>query len=95
MYKVDDMIKHVEDEVIGATHYAEDYVMYKNSKPVYAKMYAEMSSQEMEHANNLSEIYKSSLDEMAFVPEEDKEKWDCCQKKLAEKEATIKYMLSK
>ena len=95
MYKVDDMIKHVEDEVTGATHYAEDYVMYKNSKPVFARMYAEMSTQEMQHANNLSEIYKEIMEEMAYVPEKDKAYWDCCQKKLAEKEAIIQYMLSK
>lgn len=95
MHKIDKMIHKIDDEVSGAIHYAEDYVMYKNSNPVFARMYAEMSSQEMSHANHLSEIYKSKLDSMAYIPEEDKEKWDCCQKKMAEKEAWIHYMLDK
>ena len=95
MKKIEWMLGNIKDEVKGAMMYAESYVMHKTTHPDFARMYAEMANQELNHADYLTTIYKAQIDSFAYVPEDDKDMWDDCLKKVAEKSAIIKLMLSK
>lgn len=95
MKKIEWMLNNIKDEIKGAMMYAESYVIYKSAHPDYARMYSEMATQELNHAEYLTTIYKSQIDDFAYVPEEDKEMWDSCMKKMAEKTSIVKLMLTK
>ena len=85
----------IEDEAESAMNYAEKYLEYKNSKPNWATMYSEMAKQELTHADYLLTIAKEAMSGIAWIPEEDKEAFDKCQKRALEKSAMTKLMLSR
>ena len=86
---------HIQDEVKGAQKYAEKYIFYVDSKPEWAKMYAEMARQEAGHARWLHKMYQESVDEMRWIPEDAKEEWERCVAKMTETLALVDLMLSK
>lgn len=86
---------HLQDEAIGAKHYAEKYIFYVNSKPEWAKIYAEMARQEAQHARNLHKMFQESVDEMRWVPEDAKQEWEHCVNKTMETLALVELMLTK
>lgn len=85
----------IEDEVDSAMDYAEKYLEYKNSKPSWASMYSEMAKQELTHSEYLTTIATEAMSDIAWIPEEDKEAFDKCQKRAMEKNAMVKLMLSR
>lgn len=95
MDKIERMKCYLRDEAIGAKHYAEKYIFYVNSKPEWAKMYAEMARQEASHARNLHRMFQESVDEMRWVPDETKEEWEHCVAQMTETLALVELMLSK
>ena len=95
MKKIDNMRCHLDDEVKGARKYAEKYIFYANSKPIWAETYARMAKQEIEHAKNLHKMYQESVDEMKWVPEDALEEWEHCVNKMSETIALVEIMLSK
>ena len=95
MEKVKKMECHLHDEAHGAQKYAEKYIFYADSKPEWAKIYAEMAKQEAQHARNLHKIYQESVDEMRWIPEDAKQEWEHCVNKTMETLALVELMLSK
>lgn len=95
MKKIYKMMTAIREELCSAMIYAEEYLMYKNIKPNIATMYQKMASDEINHANYLKEIGEDMVKDIAWVSEEDEDKWDKCIKKLADKEGMVKMMLSK
>lgn len=95
MKKIDKMRCHLKDEVEGAKNYAEKYIFYANSKPVWAETYARMAKQEVEHAKNLHKMYQESVEEMKWIPEDALEEWEKCVNYMSETIALVEIMLSK
>ena len=85
MKKINKMIKHIKEEVCGACEYAEKYIIYKNTKPEWSRLFAEMSTDEMEHATSLHKMGDEWMKEVSYIPEDDKEAWEHCGAMLAEK----------
>lgn len=95
MKKVEHYKNMLMEEVEGAKMYAEYYIAYKNTSPQWAKMFASMARDELQHANYIETISQEAVSKMAWVPEEDQEKWERCLKKKAETVALVELMLSK
>ena len=95
MKKINKMIKHVKEEICGACNYAEKYIIYKNSKPEWSRLYAEMANDEMEHALTLHKMYDEWMKELSYIKEEDKEAWEHLGAMVAEKVAEVRMLLSK
>lgn len=95
MYKVEKMICKIKDEICGAMEYAEEYSFYKTTKPDFAAKYQKMAEQEVNHADYLHSMYQEKINNAAYLTEEDIEKWDKCTKKLTEKIALVRLILSK
>ena len=95
MKKIYKMIEHIKDELCGACNYAEKYIIYKNSKPEWSRLYAEMASDELEHALTLHKMYDEWIKSLSYVKEEDSEAWEHCGAKVAEKVAEVRLLLSK
>ena len=86
---------HLQDEAKGAQRYAEKYIFYADSKPEWAKIYAEMARQEVTHAKNLYKMYQESVNEMRWVPENSLKDWEHCVAEMSETVALVELMLSK
>lgn len=95
MKKIEKMMKHIKEELCGACKYAECYIIYKNTKPEWSRMYAEMANDELDHAESLHEMGDEWAKTFAYIPEKDKEAWEHCGAKLAEKMAEVRLLLSK
>lgn len=96
MRKINKYIDHIKDEVDRAEEYAEKYIELKVNNPQWAKLYHDMSNQELLHAQNFKEMGESIYAEMknTYMPEETEEKWEHCMRKYADRVAKIKVMLS-
>lgn len=95
MRRMDKAIKEVKDELHGACKYAENYIFFANSHPEWAKLYHEMAMQELNHAEVDYKIGTEMMNELKWVDEESKEKWQELGNHVAEKTAWVKLMLSK
>lgn len=95
MKKIHKMINHIKEELCGACEYAEKYIIYKNTKPEWSKMFSQMAEDELDHANALYEMGDEWASTISYVPEEDKEAWEKCKAKMAEKVAEVRLLLSK
>ena len=95
MKKIHKMIKCIKEELEGAEMYAEKYIIYKTSKPEWSRMYAEMATDELDHAESLHEMGDEWMKTLSYIPEEDKEYWEHCGAKLAERTAQVKLLLTK
>ena len=95
MKKVEKMKRCMDDELDGAKKYAEKYIYFANSKPEWARMYADMARQELHHAEMLHTIYQEAFDDMRWVSDADTEMWEKCVNHLAETKALVEMMLSK
>ena len=95
MKKVQMYIENVREEVRDAMDYAEKYVIFKNTRPQFAKMYHDMAENELTHAENLRMIGQTMMNEFSYVPEADVEDWTNCGKYVAEQSAIVRLMLSK
>ena len=95
MRKIHKMVKHIKEELEGACMYAEKYVIYKNTKPEWSRLFAEMANDELEHATVLHKIGDELAGTFSYIPEDDKECWEHCGAKLAEMTAEIRLLLSK
>lgn len=88
-------IEEIKDELCGAQKYAERYVRYKKSKPEWAQRFADMAAQEIAHADNLKSMGQQFVEELSYVPESDREKWECCMDKATEQKAYVQLILTK
>ena len=95
MEKIDKMRCGLKEEVEGAKKYAEKYIFYANSKPMWAETYSRMAKQEIEHARNLHKMYQESVDDMRWVPSDALEEWEHCVNYMTETIAEVEIMLSK
>lgn len=95
MKKVDKYVDGICDELHGAMCYAEKYIEYKNTNPQWARMYSEMANNELSHADNLKTIGEADITALSWISDDDKEKWEKCMTKFADKYALVKLMLSK
>jgi len=95
MKKIEKMIDHIKDEIKGAFAYAEKYVIYKNTKPEWARTYADMATDELDHAQELHSMYDEWMTTLSYIPEDDKEAWEHCGAMMAEKVAEVRLLLSK
>lgn len=89
------LMKEIKEEVCGAATYAERYIQYQTEKPSWSRMYSDMASQELTHAEYLKTMAQEYIDGLSYVPESDKEKWQRCIENYAEKTAWVKLMLAK
>lgn len=96
MKKVQEYIDHIKDEIGSAYDYAEKYVELKTSNPQWAKMYHDMSTQELIHAQNFKTMGESVYEGIKsnYMPEDTQERWERCLRKYTDKVARIKVMLS-
>ena len=83
------------DELHSALEYAEYYIIFKNSKPNYSKMYKEMASAEIQHAEYIRQMTQDFADELSWISDNDKECWTHLLEKQAEVEQRVQLMLSK
>lgn len=95
MKKIEKMINHVKDELKGAFEYSEKYIIYKNTHPEWARTFSEMADDELDHAQALHKMYDEWINTLSYLPEDDKEAWEHCGAKMAEKIAEVKLLLSK
>lgn len=95
MKKVKYYICHIKEEMHCAEEYAEKYICYKQSHPQWSKMYSEMATAELNHANYLQIIGNEAISALSWVPEKCREHWEKCIAHKAEKEALVRLMLSK
>ena len=95
MKKIEKMRYCLSEELEGAKKYAEKYIYYANSNPVWARTYAEMARQEVEHAKNLHKMYQEAIDDMRWVSDDDLDAWEECVDKMADTVAMVELMLSK
>lgn len=95
MKKIHKMIKHIKEELCGACDYAEKYVIYKNTKPEWSRLFAEMASDELDHATSLHKMGDEWAETVSYIPNEDKEAWEHCGAMVAEKTAEVRLLLSK
>ena len=96
MKKIEMYIEHIKEELDGACYYAEKYIELKNSKPQWAKMFHDMATQELNHAQNFKDMGESVYAEISktYMPEDTAEHWERCLHRYADKSAKIKVMLS-
>lgn len=92
---VHNIICGIKEEIHGAMSYAERYLEYKASKPDWAKRFAEMAQQELVHADYLGQIGQEKISALPWMSEDDKDAWEHCNSRVAEKTAVVKLMLSK
>lgn len=85
----------IDDELNSAKEYAERYLEYKTSKPQWAKMCADMASDELKHADYIREIAQQTADGLSWMPDATKDKWSWCIGHMGERVALVKMMLSK
>lgn len=83
------------DELESAMEYAEYYIIFKNSKPNYAKMYKEMASAEVQHAEYIRQMTQDFADGLSYISENDKECWTKLLQKQVDVEQKVQIMLSK
>ena len=95
MKKVHKLIKEIKEELCGACKYAECYIIYKNTKSDWSRLYGEMASDELDHASSLHKMGDDWLSTFSYMPEEDKEAWEHCGAMVAEKTAKVRLLLSK
>lgn len=88
-------IDNICEELEGALSYAEYYIIFKNSKPQWSKMYKEMAQAEISHSNYLITMTQEFIDELVWTDEVDLECWKATLNKSAEVENQVKIMLSK
>ena len=93
------MLQHYVDsiceELESALSYAEFYIIFKNSKPAWSKMYKDMASTELVHADYLRTMAQEFADGLSWLSERDTDCWMCVLSKQAEVENQVKIMLSK
>lgn len=85
----------IDEELDGAKEYAERYLEYKQSKPQWSKMCAEMASDELKHAEYIREIGQQTIDGLSWVPEDTSDAWNSCVRHFGERSALVRLMLSK
>ena len=95
MKKIEKMIHHIKDELEGAEHYAEKYVMYKNTNSEWANLFHQMSIDELDHADSLHKMSEEFISKLPYIPEKDEEDWDRCVKRISETTASVRLLLSK
>lgn len=95
MKRVDMYLDKIKDELDGAMDYAEKYISYKTDKPQWSRMYGEMATDELKHAEYAKSIAQQYIDGLAWAPEEVMDQWNHCVAHYGEKVALIKLMLSK
>ena len=95
MKKIEKMKHCMTDELEGAQKYAEKYIYYANSNPAWARTYAEMARQEVEHAKNLHKMYQEAIDDMRWISDDDLDAWEQCVAHMADTVALVELMLSK
>lgn len=83
------------DELESAMEYAEYYIIFKNSKPNYAKTYKEMASAEVQHAEYIRQMTQDFADGLSYISENDKECWTKLLQKQVDVEQKVQIMLSK
>lgn len=83
------------DELESALEYAEYYIIFKNSKPNYSKMYKEMASAEIQHAEYIRQMTQEFADGLSWISDHDKENWACVLQQQADTEQKVQIMLSK
>lgn len=96
MKKIQEYIDHIKEEVDDAHNYAEKYVELKTSNPQWGKMYHDMSTQELVHAQNFKTMGESVYNDIkaTYMPEATHEQWEKCLRKYADKVARTKMMLN-
>lgn len=95
MKKVHMYIDQIHEELEGARHYAEKYIEYISEKPQWARMYSEMASAELTHADYVRTMAQEFINGLNWMPEECSEKWEHTQKVYADETALVKMMLSR
>lgn len=83
------------DELESALQYAEYYIIFKTSKPQWSKMYREMASAEIQHADYIRQMTQEFADELSWISDNDKECWQHMIQKQATIEQKVQIMLSK
>lgn len=96
MQIVDKYIQSIMDEVDGACDYAENYVINKKSNPQWAKMYHEMATDELKHAQYMYDMSENHIKQLQSVYDnsDDSSAWENLMKKYVEKTAMVKHILT-
>lgn len=95
MKKVKKYIHDIHDELHGANEYAENYIIYKETRPSWSRMYEEMARAELQHAENLKTMGQEFIDGMSYIHADCADEWDDCIRHFSEKAALVRLMLSK
>lgn len=83
------------DELNGAVEYAEYYIIYKTSKPQWAKMYQKMADDELTHAEYARTMAQEFADGLSWMSEHDKDCWKNAISHYADMVAKAQVMLEK
>ena len=95
---IENMISHLEEEVDGAEEYAEKFIEAKaRGNMARANKYKEMANDELKHAGYLHDMFVSDVEEINHVykmTESESETWERGHKRITEKMAMVKQILS-
>ena len=97
MRAIKQAIDKVKDEVRGAKCYAEEYLELKLANSPRAKTYYEMAQQELTHAMTLHKFVVEDIEEIkkTYTPPQNMlDMWESEHRKIIDKVAWIKQMLS-
>ena len=95
MTKIDRYIETINEELDGAKMYAEFFIEYQKKNPNWSRMFSEMATQELTHAEYIKTMAEEFAEGLPWMPEEAKDKWEHCMRHYGEKVAVVKLMLSK
>lgn len=91
-------VDKIDEELLDAKDYAEEYLMCKaKGNSLTASRYKEMAEDELKHATYIHTIAVDAIQELrnVYTPTQDMlDVWDRSHKEYVEKEAWIKQMLS-
>jgi ferritin len=98
MRHIKKFVEHIEEEIEGATNYAEKAVEFKAKGDMQtAAKYKSMAEDELRHAMTIHEMAVKEINDLSKIvtpPVEMMEKWEHAHKKFVEQVAWVKQMLS-
>lgn len=94
---IDDMIEHVMEEIEGAMEYAEKSIEAKARGSARSAQYRDMALQEHNHATILRDFAIQDVEDIKRIHPltvEEEEHWHHCLRRISEKLASVKTLLS-
>lgn len=88
--------EHIDEEISDAKKYIECAMIYKESEPAAAKVFAQLSEEEMEHSNKLhavvTQIIQRYRDQHGEPPQDMQAVYDFLHERAIERATEVRTM---